>query len=160
LSENHLVYFVSDVVDQLDLLAIKPVHEAGERGYPPYHPRMMTKLLLYRYCLGGIFIAQDPEAIGGRCSFPAVGGGKPARFLHDLGFPQASCAGFAGVTPPVVADHVGDRDDKGEAGGVGREQGEGHASKHQAMSYFLPRSARHTVLFGVFLMSFPVAPDT
>ena len=52
LPESHLVYFVSDVVDQLDLSAIKKVYEKEWRGQPPYHPRLMVKLLLYGYCLG------------------------------------------------------------------------------------------------------------
>src|SRR6202035_114038 len=52
LPENHLAHFVSDVVDQLDLSAIESVYEKEERGQPPYHPRMMTKILLYGYCVG------------------------------------------------------------------------------------------------------------
>jgi transposase len=52
LPENHLAHFVSDVVDQLDLSAIESVYEGEERGQPPYHPRMMTKILLYGYCVG------------------------------------------------------------------------------------------------------------
>ncbi len=52
LPESHLVYFVSDVVDQLDLWAIEKVYEKEWRGQPPYHPRLMVKLLVYGYCLG------------------------------------------------------------------------------------------------------------
>ena len=52
LPENHLVYFVSDVVDQLELSAIVSRYESEERGQPPYHPRMMVKVLLYAYCVG------------------------------------------------------------------------------------------------------------
>jgi transposase len=52
LSEDHLVYFLSDVVDELDLSAITRVYEQEARGYPPYHPRMMAKLLLYAYTIG------------------------------------------------------------------------------------------------------------
>ena len=52
LPENHLVYFVSDVVDHLDLSAIDKVYGAEKRGQPPYDPRMMTKLLVYAYCVG------------------------------------------------------------------------------------------------------------
>src|SRR5271169_4922911 len=52
LAENHLVYFVSDVVDQLDLSAIHAVYGKEKRGQPPYNPRLMTKLLVYRYCTG------------------------------------------------------------------------------------------------------------
>jgi transposase len=49
--EEHLSRFVSDVVDSLDLSAIEEVY-SEERGYPPYHPRMMVKVLLYAYCTG------------------------------------------------------------------------------------------------------------
>ncbi len=52
LPESHLVYFVSDVVDQLDLSAIESVYEKEWRGQPPYHPRLMVKLLVYGYCRG------------------------------------------------------------------------------------------------------------
>jgi transposase len=52
LPDDHLAYFVSDVVDQLDLSAIESVYEEEDRGQPPYHPRMMTKILLYGYCVG------------------------------------------------------------------------------------------------------------
>ncbi|HRU07444.1 MAG TPA: IS1182 family transposase [Candidatus Brocadiia bacterium] len=52
LPEEHVVFFLSDVVDQLDLTAITSVYEQEQRGYPPYHPRMMVKLLLYGYATG------------------------------------------------------------------------------------------------------------
>jgi transposase len=52
LPENHLVYFVSDVVDQLDLSKIESVYEKDDRGQPPFNPRMMTKILVYAYCVG------------------------------------------------------------------------------------------------------------
>ena len=52
LPDDHLVYFVSDVVDQLDLSAIESVYGGDERGQPPYHPRMMAKILVYGYCVG------------------------------------------------------------------------------------------------------------
>jgi transposase len=52
LPDDHLSYFVSDVVDQLDLSAIERLYEDEDRGQPPYHPRMMTKILLYGYCVG------------------------------------------------------------------------------------------------------------
>src|ERR1700730_11797829 len=52
LPENHLVYFVSDVVDQLDLSKIHAHYEDENRGQPPYDPRLMTKLLVYSYCVG------------------------------------------------------------------------------------------------------------
>ena len=53
LSADHLAYFVSELVDELDLTEIVAPYEAEQRGYPPYHPVMLTKVLLYAYCVGG-----------------------------------------------------------------------------------------------------------
>src|SRR6476660_4582610 len=49
---DDVVHFVRNlVVEQLDLREItKPYQE--ERGYPPFHPVMMTALLLYSYSQG------------------------------------------------------------------------------------------------------------
>ena len=52
LPTDHLAYFISDIVDQLDLSAIMKRYAIEERGYPPYHPAMMVKVLLYAYCVG------------------------------------------------------------------------------------------------------------
>jgi transposase len=52
LPSDHLAYFISDVVDHLDLSAIMERYAGEERGYPPYHPGMMVKVLLYAYCTG------------------------------------------------------------------------------------------------------------
>jgi hypothetical protein len=43
---------MSDLVEQLDLSAILRVYEDDERGYPPYHPVMLTKVLVYGCCVG------------------------------------------------------------------------------------------------------------
>ena len=52
LPEDHLAYFISDIVDQLDLSEITVRYERERRGGPPYHPRMMVKVLVYGYCIG------------------------------------------------------------------------------------------------------------
>jgi len=53
LPEGHLALFVSDVVDELDLSEILDEYEKGDgRGFPPYHPVMMVKLLVYGYAIG------------------------------------------------------------------------------------------------------------
>lgn len=51
LPDEHLVYFVSDVVDQLDVSEIEKDYNGGA-GQPAYHPLMMTKLIVYAYCVG------------------------------------------------------------------------------------------------------------
>ena len=52
LPEKHLAYFVSDVVDHLDLSAMDAVYGNEKRGQAPYDPQMMTKVLVYGYCVG------------------------------------------------------------------------------------------------------------
>jgi transposase len=53
LRADHLALYVSDVVDELDLVGIMRAYEEGDmRGRPPYHPAMMVKLLVYGYCTG------------------------------------------------------------------------------------------------------------
>ena len=52
LPDDHLAYFISDVVDQLDISEVTARYERERRGGPPYHQRMMVKVLLYGYCVG------------------------------------------------------------------------------------------------------------
>src|SRR5213594_4385043 len=51
--DGDLAHFVSDLVESgaLDLSAIYAAYEE-ERGYPPYDPRLMVKLLVYGYANG------------------------------------------------------------------------------------------------------------
>lgn len=52
LPEGHMARFVSEVVEEaLDLSLIYAAY-TEERGYPPYDPRLMVKLLIYGYCTG------------------------------------------------------------------------------------------------------------
>lgn len=52
LAEDDLVYFVIDVVNQLDLSPIYESYNHSKGGQPPYNPTMMVSLLIYAYCIG------------------------------------------------------------------------------------------------------------
>jgi transposase len=53
LSADHQVYFLLDLVDELDLSAIViPAQAKDPRGEKGFDPRMLTLLLLYAYCTG------------------------------------------------------------------------------------------------------------
>jgi hypothetical protein len=52
LPQDHLVYFICDVVGQMDLSAIYGSYDGAKGGYPAYHPEMMVALLIYAYCVG------------------------------------------------------------------------------------------------------------
>lgn len=51
LPEDHLARYVSEVVSELDLSKIFAYYDE-ERGYPPYHPVMMTSIIVYGYAVG------------------------------------------------------------------------------------------------------------
>jgi transposase len=52
LPENHLVYFVSEIIDRLDLQIFYARYEGDGRRNQPYDPAMLVKVLLYGYATG------------------------------------------------------------------------------------------------------------
>ena len=62
LPADHLAYFISDVVEHLDLSAITKRYAGEERGYPPYHPTMLVKVLPLRLLHWDSFFTEDREA--------------------------------------------------------------------------------------------------
>jgi len=69
---GHLAHFVRDPVrEALDLSAIMDEY-TEERGYPPYHPAMMTALLLYAYCQGVYSSRRIARGCEQRVDFMAV----------------------------------------------------------------------------------------
>jgi transposase len=52
LPENHLGYFVSEIVDRLDLQKFYARYEGDGRRNQPYDPAMLVKILVYGYATG------------------------------------------------------------------------------------------------------------
>ncbi|MDH4155147.1 MAG: IS1182 family transposase [Nitrospira sp.] len=52
LPEDHLAYFLSDLVEELNLAPILATYGSVTRGSPPYHPQLLVKVLLYAYAVG------------------------------------------------------------------------------------------------------------
>ena len=72
LPPDHLIYFMSDVVDKLGLSPITGRYQGVEEGGPPYHPRMMVKVLVYGYCIGGCQGRRQSGPLG-RCNGVLLG---------------------------------------------------------------------------------------
>jgi transposase len=71
---NHLAHFVRNLVlEQLDLKKIMNQYSES-RGYPPYHPGMMTALVLYAYTQGIYASRRIAVACEQRVDFMAVTG--------------------------------------------------------------------------------------
>jgi len=70
--EGHLAHFVRETVREgLELAEILDSY-SEERGQPPYHPVMMTALLLYGYCQGVYSSRRLARACAERVDFMAV----------------------------------------------------------------------------------------
>jgi len=52
LPEDHLAWFIVDLVAELDLAELYASLRADGRGGASYHPEMMLAVLLYVYCVG------------------------------------------------------------------------------------------------------------
>ena len=72
--KDELVPFIRHVVvEELDLGAILDQYQE-ERGYPPFHPAMMTALLLYSYSQGIYSSRRIAKACKQRVDFLALTG--------------------------------------------------------------------------------------
>src|SRR5208283_1276680 len=136
LPEGHLALFISDVVDELDLSAIYRVYEEGDgRGQPPYHPRLLVKLLVYAYCKGKPSSRKIEQATHEEMPYVVLAAG--AHPDHDTlaAFRQRHLVALAGLFVQVLKlcqkaglvklGHVALDGTKLKA----------NASKHKAMSY-------------------------
>ncbi len=135
LPEDHLAYFVSELVDQLDLSAITTVYEDEERGYPPYHPVMLTKVLVYAYCVGVFSSRKIQRRLTEDVAFRVLAAGNEPDFRTIADFRKWHLAALKGFFEQVLrlARELG-------APRVGRVALDGskvkaNASKHKAMSY-------------------------
>ena len=135
LPENHLVYFVSDMVDQLDLGKIDAVYEKDPRGQPPYDPRLMTKLLVYGYCIGVFSSRKIRKRVEEDVPFRVLAAGNTPDFRTISDFRKIHLEALSGLFEQVLAMAL-------EAGAMklGRVSLDGtkikaNASKHKAMSY-------------------------
>ena len=83
LPDDHLAYFISDVVDQLDLSEITACYERESRGVPPYHPLMMVKVLLYGYCVGVASSRRIAQRLHEDIAFRVLAANNTLGFPHD-----------------------------------------------------------------------------
>src|SRR5216684_6552483 len=142
LPEDHLVYFVSDLVDELDLSAILTVYEDEDRGFPPYHPVMLTKVLVYAYCVGIFSSRRIQRRLVEDVGFRVLAAGNTPDFRTIADFRKTHLAALKGFFEQVlqVARDLGTLR-------VGRVALDGskvkaNASKHKAMSYGRMREKR------------------
>jgi transposase len=134
-AEDHLARFVvSLVTEELDLTEITASYR-GEKGQPPFHPAMMTALLLYAYCCGIYSSRQIAKACRERVDFMSIVALDPPDFRTIREFRKRHLKALSGLFVQVLKlckkaglvklGHVAVDGTKIKA----------NASKHKAMSY-------------------------
>ena len=135
LPDDHLSYFVSDVVDQLDLSAIESVYEEEDRGQPPYHPRMMTKILLYGYCVGVFSSRRIQKRLVEDVAFRVLAAGNQPDFRTISDFRKLHLKALEELFQQMLRLTLETGTMKLGRVALDGSKVKGNASKHKAMSY-------------------------
>jgi len=135
LAEGHLAYFVSDLVDEMDLREIESYYEKEERGYPPYHPRMMTKILVYGYCVGVFSSRRLQKRLQEDLGFKVLAAGNEPDFRTLADFRKLHLHTLEGLFEQVLRMALELGTMKLGRVAIDGSKVKANASKHKAMSY-------------------------
>jgi transposase len=135
LPEGDLVFFLLDLVPQLDLGAVYAPYEDQLRGAPPFDPRLMTCLWLYAYAVGVFSSRKLAQACERNLAFLAIAGDDRPDFRTLSDFRKLHLDALAGLfhqvlklAPAAGLVHWG-------AWATDGSKFPGNASRHKAMSY-------------------------
>lgn len=135
LPDDHLAFFVDDIVDTLDLSAIWQEYEGDGRAHPAYWPPMMVKVLVYGYCLGVFSSRKIAARLYEDVGFRVVAANNTPNFRTIAAFRRRHLLALSGFFVQVlqVAEKVG----LVRLGHVAVDgtKVDANASKHKAMSY-------------------------
>jgi transposase len=71
LPKDHMVYFLEDVLNTIDLSPITSVYEVSEKGYPPYHPKMLISVIFHWLRERCLLITETRPGLSGERSLPS-----------------------------------------------------------------------------------------
>jgi transposase len=134
-AKDHLARFVLGLVmDELDLIEITAAY-SGEKGQPPFDPRMMTALLLYAYCRGIYSSRRIAQACRERVDFMSIIALDPPDFRTISNFRKRHLKALAGLFVQVLK--LCEKAGLVKLGHVALDgtKIKANASKHKAMSY-------------------------
>src|SRR5881227_1334287 len=135
LPEEDLVFFLLDLVPQLDLEDFYASYEVETRGAPPFEPALLVCLLLYAYAIGVYSSRKIARACERNLAFLSIVGDDRPDFRTISDFRKEHLRAFADLFDQVLrlAAELGML-------GLGNLAFDGskfkaNASRHKAMSY-------------------------
>ena len=135
LPEDDLVFFLIDLIPQLDLSSFHDHYARERRGQPPFDVSMMVTLLVYAYCVGVCSSRKIAAACERNLAFRAIVGNDPPDFRTLSDFRKIHLAAFRPLFLEVLrlAGEMG-LVKLGNLSTDGTKMG-ANASRHKAMSY-------------------------
>lgn len=135
LPEDHLAYFISEVIEELDLSAFYAPYEGDGRRKQPFEPSMMLKVLVYAYVSGVFSSRKIARKLEEDVAFRVLAAGNFPHHRTICEFRRRHLADFQALFVELVQI--------ARAAGLvslGRLAVDGtkvraNASKHKAMSY-------------------------
>jgi transposase len=135
LPENHLAYFVVDIIDRLDLQMFYTRYEGDGRRNQPFDPAMLVKVLVYGYATGVFSSRKIARKLYEDVAFRMLGAGNFPSHRTICDFRIRHLPEFTELFVQVVrlARELG----LVKLGVIGLDgtKIKAHASKHKAMSY-------------------------
>jgi len=135
LPEDDLVFFLLDLIPQMDLTPFHQHYARELRGQPPFDVTMMVTLLVYAYSVGVCSSRKIAAACERNLAFRAIVGNDPPDFRTISDFRKIHLAAFRSLFLVVlrVAGELG-MVALGNLSSDGTKMG-ANASRHKAMSY-------------------------
>jgi transposase/IS5 family transposase len=136
LPERHLAFFISEVVDEMDLSALYGPHEESDpRGNQPFHPAMMLKILIYAYATGTFSSRRIAQKIEEDVAFRVLAAGNFPQHRTICDFRQQHLQKFIELFKQVVLIAKSSGLIKLGRVAIDGTKVKANASRHKAMSY-------------------------
>lgn len=136
LPEDHLAYFVLELVEDLDLCEIEQVIQRRDaRGERPFSPRMMTALWLYGYAVGVTSSRKLEKATHQDVAFRVIAAGEHPHFTSINEFRSTHRQALGNLFRQVLAECMSAGLVKLGHVAIDGTKMKANASKHKAMSF-------------------------
>jgi transposase len=135
LPEDDLVFFLLELIPNLDLSPIYAYYDRETRGAPPFEPAMMVTLLFYSYCVGVFSSRKMAAACERNLAFQAIVGRQRPDFRTISDFRKIHLQALADLFVEIlqIAGEMG----LVKLGNLALDGSKfrANASRHKAMSY-------------------------
>jgi transposase len=135
LPEDHLAYFVADLVEALNLAPILATYGGVTRGTAPYHPQLLVKVLLYAYAVGVPASRQIARELEEDVAFRVLAANQRPDFRTLSDFRKQHLTALANLFVQIL--QLCQRAGLVKLGHIALDgtKVKANASKHKAMSY-------------------------